>query len=175
MQTPILETERLRLRAHELSDFDASFAMWADPEVRRFIGGAPSTREESWGRLLRYIGHWQAMGFGFWVAEQKSDGRFVGEIGFMDFKRDMTPGFGDEPEQGWALASWCHGMGFATEAVRASLKWGEANLKADPVCMINPGNSASINVAAKAGYERYAEGNYKGSEVGLYRRARPTT
>jgi hypothetical protein len=31
---PILETERLRLRGHELRDFDASAAMWADETSR---------------------------------------------------------------------------------------------------------------------------------------------
>lgn len=168
---PVIETERLRLRGHEMRDFEASVAMWADPEVRRFIGGSPSTREDSWGRFLRYVGHWQALGFGFWVVEQKSDGRFAGEVGFADFKRDMTPGFASEPEQGWALASWAHGKGFATEAVRAALDWGDKTFKSDCVCMIDPGNSASIGVAQKAGYQRYALGNYKDKEVGLYRRS----
>jgi RimJ/RimL family protein N-acetyltransferase len=43
---PILETDRLRLRAHTAEDFAASAAMWGDPDVTRFIGGRPFTREE---------------------------------------------------------------------------------------------------------------------------------
>jgi len=45
---PTVETTRLKLRAHTLADFPDSFAMWADPDVTRFIGGKPSTKEESW-------------------------------------------------------------------------------------------------------------------------------
>lgn len=38
---PLLLTERLRLDAHTLDDFDSLAAMWADPEVVRYIGGTP--------------------------------------------------------------------------------------------------------------------------------------
>ena len=51
---PAIETPRLRLRAHRPDDLEASFAMWGDPAVTRFIGGRPFTREEVWGRFLRY-------------------------------------------------------------------------------------------------------------------------
>ena len=61
---PVLETPRLLLRPHTLDDFPATFAMWSDPEVVRFIGGRPFTREEAWARLLRYVGHWTMLGYG---------------------------------------------------------------------------------------------------------------
>ncbi len=57
-------TDRLRLRAPRVSDFADMSAMWADPEIMRHISGQPSSPSESWSRLLRYIGHWHAMGFG---------------------------------------------------------------------------------------------------------------
>ena len=56
MQVPIIETERLKLRGHWLGDFASSAAMWADPVVYRYVGGKPHTEEESWTRLLRYVG-----------------------------------------------------------------------------------------------------------------------
>lgn len=43
MGSPIIETERLILRAHRLDDFPALAAMWGDPVVARFISGQPST------------------------------------------------------------------------------------------------------------------------------------
>ena len=55
---PTLETERLRLRAHTLADFDNCAAMAMDPEVMRFLGGKPNTREECWMRMLRQSGMW---------------------------------------------------------------------------------------------------------------------
>jgi len=167
---PVLETARLRLRGHSLADFDASAAMWADPAVVRYISGKPCTREESWGRLLRYPGHWALLGFGFWLIEEKASGRFVGEGGFGDFKRAIEPAF-DAPEQGWALAPWAHGRGYASEAVAAMLGWGAAHFgRGDFVCMIAPENAPSLRVAAKAGYREYARTSYKGAPSLLLRR-----
>ena len=50
---PTLITERLRLDAHTLDDFESLAALWADPQVVRYIGGTPRDREDSWGRLMR--------------------------------------------------------------------------------------------------------------------------
>ena len=47
-------TARLALEPHTLADFDESAEMWADPDAARYITGAPSTRTESWARLLRH-------------------------------------------------------------------------------------------------------------------------
>jgi len=164
MSVPVLETERLRLRAHALSDFADCAAMWADPVVTRHIGGRPFTSEESWSKLLRYAGLWSLLGFGYWVLEEKSTGRFAGEAGLADFRRDMTPSLDSAPEAGWVLAPWAHGAGFATEAVRAALAWSDANLSAArTVCLINPENTASLRVAAKCGYRETARAIYKGS------------
>src|SRR5580658_5571362 len=43
----ILETERLLLREHRAEDLEAYVAMEADPDVRRYVGGSPRTREEA--------------------------------------------------------------------------------------------------------------------------------
>src|SRR5271166_4392110 len=113
---PVIETERLRLRCHRVGDFAECAAMWADAAVTRYLGRDPLTAEEVWARLLRYVGHWAALGFGFWAVEEKASGRFVGDLGFMDFKRDLEPSLDDVPEMGWILASQAHGKGYATEA-----------------------------------------------------------
>jgi RimJ/RimL family protein N-acetyltransferase len=168
---PVLETERLLLRAHRIADFDASAAMWGDPVVTRYIGGKPSTREDVWGRMLRYAGHWPLMGYGYWAIEDKSFGRFIGEAGFADFKRDITPSLGDDPEIGWALTPAAHGKGYATEIVTALVEWGDANLSLKrTVCLIHPDNSPSIYVAKKCGYKEFARTNYKGQPTILFRR-----
>ncbi len=168
---PVIETERLRLRRHELSDFEASVAMWADPDVARFIGGKPSTREDTWGRLLRYVGHWELLGHGFWLIEEKATGAFVGEGGWGTFKREIEPRF-EAPEQGWALATSAHGKGYAYEAMRAALDWGVAHFaRTDFVCMIAPENAPSLKLAAKLGYAEYGRAEYKGSLSILLRRA----
>jgi RimJ/RimL family protein N-acetyltransferase len=168
---PEIKTDRLRLRAHTVADFDAMAAMWADPVVVRHITGKPSTLEESWMRLLRYPGMWALLGHGFWAIEERASGRFVGEGGFADFKRDIEPRF-DAPEQGWALAPWAHGKGYASEALAAMIGWGEAHFgRRDFMCMISPENVASIRVAEKSGYRETARTIYKGEPTLLFRRS----
>ena len=100
------------------------------PIVTRFIGGKPRTREESWIRFLRHAGMWQHMGFGFWAIEEKATGRFIGEAGFHELRRDMEPSIEGTLEAGWGFVTDAHGKGYATEAVPPLLAWGEANHRA---------------------------------------------
>jgi RimJ/RimL family protein N-acetyltransferase len=165
-----IRTERLALRPHTLEDFTASAALWGDPLVTRYIGGKPSTPEEVWSRVLRYIGHWTALGYGFWAVLEKETGRFVGEAGIADFKRDMTPAI-DAPEVGWAFAPSAQGKGYATEAVRAALAWGETHLGARrTMCIIAPDNEPSIRVAVKCGFQELARTTYKDAPTIVYQR-----
>ncbi len=150
---PTVQTARLRLRAHRLDDFEQSFAMWSDPGVTRFIGGKPSTEQQTWSRMLNYAGLWALVGFGYWAIEDKATGRFAGELGFANFRRDIALSMRDVPELGWTLATEFHGRGYATEAVRAAVAWGDTQF-ASPrtVCLIDVDNVASIRVAEKSGY-----------------------
>ena len=170
-EVPALETARLRLRGHRPEDLDACAAMWADPAVIRHIGGRPFSGEEVWGKILRYAGHWALLGFGYWAIEDKASGRFVGEAGFADFKRDIVPPFDGAPEIGWALAPWAHGKGLASEAVGTAVAWGDGHFGAGrTVCMIDPENSASLRIAEKTGYREFARTSYKGTPTILFRR-----
>jgi RimJ/RimL family protein N-acetyltransferase len=166
---PVLHTERLILRAHRMEDFADCAAMWADPEVARFIGGKPSTREEVWARLLRYAGHWALLGYGYWAIEEKGTGRFIGEMGFAHFKRDIEPSLEDTPEVGWALASHAHGKGYAKEALCVAITWGEKHF--GPVrtaCIISPDNLPSIRLAEKCGYREFQRTTYKGQPTIMF-------
>src|SRR5487761_1892271 len=98
--TTMIETERLRLRPHVADDLAASWAMWSDALVYRYILPAPSTEAQAWSRILGYAGHWALAGFGYWAVEERATGTFVGEIGFADFKRDVTPSIRGVPEMG---------------------------------------------------------------------------
>ena len=163
VDVPAVETERMRLRGHRIEDFALSAAMWADPVVARYVGGKPLSEEESWSRFLRYAGHWAMLGFGYWVAEEKGTGKFVGEVGFADYKREIEPSLKGIPEAGWVLASNAQGKGYATEAVLAVVAWGEAHLGAvRTACIIHPENAASIRVAEKCGYRELQLTRYKG-------------
>ena len=166
---PIVETERLVLRGHRTEDFADCFTLWTDPDVTRFIGGKPSTQEEVWGRLLRYVGHWAMLGFGYWVITEKDTGRFVGEVGFADFRREIDPSLDGMPEIGWVIAPACQGKGYATEAAQAAIRWGEKHF--GPVrtaCIIAPENGASIRVAERCGYREFRRTTYKGNPTIMF-------
>jgi RimJ/RimL family protein N-acetyltransferase len=168
---PAIDTARLELRGHGLADLDDSAAMWSDPEVTRHIGGRPSTREEVWARLLRYVGHWALLGYGYWVVRARGSGRFVGEVGFADFRRDLDPPLDGTPEIGWALARWAHGQGYATEAVGAAVAWHAARFgPTRTVCLIAPANAASIRVAEKCGYRELRRTTYKDAPTIVFAR-----
>ena len=171
---PVLETERLQLRGHRPDDFIACAAMWADPIVTRHIGGKPFSEEESWRRLLAYVGHWALLGFGYWVVEEKETRTFVGELGFADYQRDIEPSLRNKPEIGWVFNSQSHGKGYATEAARAAIAWGDGHFGASQTaCIIHPENLPSIHVAEKCGYRKLQLTTYHGHPTLMFVRGRP--
>jgi RimJ/RimL family protein N-acetyltransferase len=168
---PVIETARLRLRGHRQEDFENCASLWSDPMVTRYIGGKPFSPEEVWARLLRYVGHWRWLGFGYWVIEELATGAFAGELGFADYKRDMEPSLNGAPELGWVLSPRVHGQGYATEAVRAVQAWGDDNLSpARTVCLIQPDNAASLRVANKCGFKEFRRTSYKGHPTIVFER-----
>jgi RimJ/RimL family protein N-acetyltransferase len=150
---PTITTDRLRLRGHTEEDLERCAAMWADPRVVRFIGNRPRSREETWTRLLKYVGHWSLKGFGFWLVEEKATGSFVGEVGFAEHKRDFAPSLHGLPEIGWALAPEKQGVGYASEAVKTAIAWSDEHFSTrKTICIIHPDNAPSIRIADSNGY-----------------------
>jgi RimJ/RimL family protein N-acetyltransferase len=152
---------------------DALAAMWADPEVYRFIGGQPLSKEDTWRRALAACGQWPYTGWGYWIADLKSSGELIGQLGFADFKREMEPRIEGEPELGYVFSPAVHGQGIAFEACRAVLEWGDANLECDSYpAIISPDNAASIRLAGKLGFVRAPDAIYRGELITLFRRSR---
>lgn len=78
----------------------------------------------------------------------------------------------EAPEIGWAFAARAHGKGFATEAVRAAVAWGDERFgAARTVCLMNPDNLTSIRVAKKCGYHEFKRSQFKW-QAGAVLRAR---
>ena len=171
---PVIETPHLRLRRHRIEDFPACRDMWADPRVTQFIGGRPLTQEESWLKFQRNAGHWPLLGFGFWVLEEKSTGAFAGEVGFAYFFRELDPPLENLREAGWVLPSSAHGKGYATEAVRAALAWGDSRFSTPrTICLIHPENRSSLRVAEKCGFREWRKATYHSEPALLLERTSP--
>jgi RimJ/RimL family protein N-acetyltransferase len=168
---PAIETPRLRLRAHRAGDHAACLAIWSDPEVVRYIGGRPFTAEEVWKRMLQSLGMWGLLGHGYWAVEEKDSGRYIGDVGFADLRREIQPSLQGMLECGWVLSPQAHGHGYASEAVAAISVWGQEHF-ADRrmVCIISPENQPSIRVAEKAGYRLWQPTTYHDSPTLVFAR-----
>lgn len=169
----MIETPRLILRHHTLEDFEPACAIYSNPEVTRFIGdGKPASRQDVWHRILRFAGHWQLLGFGLFAIVEKETGRFVGETGLADFHRELGDDFDPFPETAWILSPDAAGKGFATEAAVAAHQWFDATRgRQRTVCIIAPGNTASVRVAEKLGYTPIATRDYRGDPTLAFERA----
>ena len=168
---PVLETPRLRLRGFRASDLDAQAAAMTDPDVVRHLGGSPMSREDTWRKILASPGLWALLGYGYWVAERREDGAYLGQIGFADFKRDMKPSIEGVPEMGWIMAPQAQGQGYATEGVLAALGWADEALgRREIVAIISHANAPSIRIAEKAGFSLREEAVYKAEPILLFRR-----
>ena len=170
---PRLETERLILREFRAGDLDAHAATLGDPQVMEDIGGKPMTHEDSWRRLCSGVGSWQLIGIGPWAVERKSDGRLVGHCGFFEFQREMQPSIRGEPEMGWIFDRSVHGQGIAFEACARALLWADEMLGAPSYpAIISLGNTASMKLAEKLGFQRLEDGVYRDESIAFFRRDR---
>ena len=169
--TSTLITERLTLTPVALSDYDDLRALWTDRAFIRHIFPEPLSDEDVWFRLLRDIGHWEAVGYGNWAIRETATGDYVGSVGVLDYRRILDPAF-DAPELGWGVAPRFQGKGIAFEAVSAALAWCDDTLNAPrTVCMISPDNAPSHALARRAGYAPYVETTYKDAPVVLLERS----
>ena len=168
MDIPILETERLRMRAFGEADLDAYAAMCADPEVMRFLGtGVTLDRSEAWRSMAGFLGHWALRGYGMWALEEKETGTLVGRSGFLN--PEGWPGF----ELGWTLGRPYWGRGFASEAARRALDYAfEALDRKRVISLIRPANTPSMRVADRLGMVRAGEVALLGSPAFVYEATR---
>jgi RimJ/RimL family protein N-acetyltransferase len=147
-----IETERLELRVPVAADLAAVATLWKDPELVKFIGRRPLSREQAWQRLQRNVGHWALANYGVFAVIERGSGQYVGEVGIANFERDVVPPIG-KFEMGWIISPLVQGRGYASEAVRAVLALHDRHYPGQVAsCAIHAEHAASLRVAAKAGF-----------------------
>jgi RimJ/RimL family protein N-acetyltransferase len=143
--SPVIETERLILRAPRAEDFERFAQLFADENAARFIGGH-TPRAASWRRFLQMPGAWAVQGFAMFSVIDKNTGLWLGQCG--PWRPDGWPG----NEVGWSFHPDAWGKGYATEAANASINWVFENLDWDDVIhCIDLENVASIRLAERVG------------------------
>lgn len=162
---PQIETDHLLLRGHMPQDHAAAVDIWQHPDVYRFITGEALSQQDVWLRLLRYSGLWDFLGYGYWAVVERKSGRYIGQMGFADFKRGLVGFDGHFPESGWVIHPDFAGRGFATEGMNAACTWLDSGPREEKsFCVITPSNAASVRVAEKLGY-RFALQTTLGEEA----------
>lgn len=127
MAEPVeFETERLRLRQWRPEDREPFAALNADPRVMEFF---PATldRAASDAMAERCETLIAERGWGFWAAESKAGGDFIGFVGLHTPIPELP--FSPCVEVGWRLAFDYWGKGLAGEAARGALRVGFERLR----------------------------------------------
>jgi ribosomal-protein-alanine N-acetyltransferase len=145
----ILETERLVMRRLLPGDLDDLFALFRDPQIRRYFPEGTLTREETREELEWFLdGHPDRPELGLWATLHKETGRVVGRCGLLPWTIDQR----EEVEVAYLLAREYWGQGLGTEAARALVRHGVERLHLSRlICLIVPGNQASLGVARSIG------------------------
>ena len=143
--TPILETDRLILRAPHPKDIEAYVAFFAK-EHSQYVGG-PKTKDDAWEIFCFEIGHWVVRGCGNFTITRKGSDDAIGMVGHLHQPWDP------EKELGWILFDpKDEGQGIAYEAAKACVDHAWNVLKWDTiVSYIDPRNTASIKLAKRLG------------------------
>ena len=145
----ILETHRLILRHLEPADLDALYALYRDPEIRRYFPDGTRNLEETREELEWFLhGHPRKPELGLWATIEKKSGTFLGRCGLLPW----TIGGRPEVELAFLIDKSRWGEGFATEASLGIIAHAHQLLALERlICLIMPGNERSAAVAKKIG------------------------
>ena len=161
---PTLETERLRLRAWRMDDFEALADFVADPDLSRYRTNAPLDRAGAWFFMCGQLGQWQLRGYGIFAVALRQNDEAIGYTGLYH------PEFFAEPELSWSLFRNHHGRGYAIEMAAAARDWAGNVCRLPPVIsLVHPDNGASRKVAERLGASIEGEADYFGQPRLIYR------
>lgn len=148
-----VETERLLLRAHRMSDLDDLVAFHGDPEVVRFVPWPVRDRAATEETLRVKLTQTELVAHGQWLVlavELRSTGTVIGEV-LLKWASDR------QGEVGFALGGDHHGRGYALEAATAMLRLGFDDLgfhRITAVCIED--NVASARLLTRLGMRQEA-------------------
>jgi RimJ/RimL family protein N-acetyltransferase len=145
----ILNTERLLLRHFEPADLDPLYALYRDPEMRKYYPDGTRTLEETKQELEWFAkGHPSRPELGLWATVERGSGRFLGRCGLLPWQIEGTA----EVELAFMIKKERWREGLATEASLGIIRYASTVLGLRRlICLIMPGNEASTGVAEKVG------------------------
>jgi RimJ/RimL family protein N-acetyltransferase len=161
----ILETDRLLLREYVEADAEAFFKLNSDPEVLRFVPDKRLLNVKQARQILidHPIADYRKYGFGRGACILKSTGE---QIGFAGLKYLEELG---EVDVAFRLVRTHWGLGLATEAALASVRFGLADLDLKRIIgLVMPENIASVRALEKTGLRYVETVTFWGSQFSKY-------
>ena len=168
INTPVIETERLILRAPAIADWPA-WRTFVGSDRARYIGG-PLDEAKAWRSFGHVVGMWVLRGYGSFVFTTRTSDAPLGMTG------PWHPADWPERELGWTLwAPEAEGRGYAREAAEAARDHAFRDLGWDTaVSYIDPDNARSIALAERLGARRDMKAAYPGDKpCYVYRHPKP--
>jgi RimJ/RimL family protein N-acetyltransferase len=152
----IIETERLRMRAHRDDDLADLVALAGNWEIARWTGTIPHPYSEADGcQWIARVQQNHATGHprSFAIALRETD-RLIGGVGL-----DGSTGDGsDEPALGYWLGQPYWGNGYGREAAAAVIDYGFRTLDLKTIrAYTDPGNTVSQQVLLHCGLKHVGE------------------
>lgn len=156
MSLPALTTARLALAPAGDGDLDALWALWRDPEVRRYLfDDVPVTRERA-SEVLAVCREAERRGLGLWLVRTRDDGAVVGCAGLLPLNETVAthdPTLAGLAEPVAALAPRAWGHGYAHEALAALVRYGFEALDLPRIVGVNDvPNAASARMLDRLGF-----------------------
>jgi ribosomal-protein-alanine N-acetyltransferase len=148
----MLHTERLILRTHAQSDFDAVHQYASDPLVTRYTAFGPNTADETRAFLTRSIESATATprrNYTF-AAVERASGNLIGGCGL-----EQCDGTGLHYVFGYVFDRSRWRLGFGREAARALVQFAFEHLQAHRLCaQVFVGNAASVRILQRLAFRQ---------------------
>jgi RimJ/RimL family protein N-acetyltransferase len=162
---PSIETARLLLHPFTSADLDDyTRLVFADADVMRYLPKRDlPPRERAERTIAVFAEHWSQHGLGAWAVTDKVTGEFMGHCGL-----------GPVPEAGeievlYSLGQPYWGQGIATEAARASVRFGFEQANLDRlIALAVPENIGSRRVMDHLGFVYEKDAHYFGLDLAYY-------
>ncbi len=143
----ILETERLIIREHVLSDAPFFFTLNSNYNVVKYTGDSSFKAIEEAEKIVQYVmNQYKENGYGRWLVAEKETGNPIGWCG-LKFHTDTK-----ETDIGYRLLESAWGKGYATESAKACIDYGFKHFNLNRIIGdAMKENTASIKVFKKLG------------------------
>lgn len=146
----VLETDRVILRRLRPDDLQSLFALYRDPDIRRYFPEGTLTLDETRAELDWFVngGDPRHPDLGLWAAMEKKGNAFIGRAGLIPWEIEGKA----EVEIAYLLSKAHWGQGLGAEIARGLVRYGFETLELQRlIALIDPDNEPSRRTALAAG------------------------